>query len=286
VSGALAEGMSTATRYFARDLLRDEVAVITGGSGGLGLAIGIAFASVGCDVALSSRSPERLAAAASQLTTATGRLCTTLVCDVRDEESVGALREHVEQRYGPATIVVNNAAANFPMPAERMPARAFSTVVDIDLYGTFHVTRAFVGSMIERQAGAVLNLVVPEADRGFEGYAHAGAAKAAIISLTRTWAREWGRHGIRVNAIGPGPVPTQGVEANMQGLLGDLPDGRFATNEELFARAIAKIPLGRLGAAEEIAAAAVFLCSPAASWITGVSLAVDGGMTVGGMFAA
>jgi len=274
------------TDLFAPDLLRDEVAVITGASGGIGLAIATAFAAVGCDVALASRSAERLVQASSSVAAATGRLCSTFVCDVRDLETVRALRAEVVARHGEPTIVVNNAAANFPMPAERLTPRAFETVVGIDLYGTMNVTLAFVESMIERRRGAILNLVVPEADRGFEGYSHAGAAKAGVISLTRSWAREWGKHGIRVNAIGPGPVPTEGVRENMKGLLSRGDDSRFAANEELFELAVGKIPLGRLGTPEDVAAAAVFLASPAAAWITGVSLAVDGGMTVGGMFVA
>lgn len=260
-------------RWFAEDLLAGQVAVVTGGSAGIGLGIATAFVGLGCDVAVASRSNERLAAAARSIAAATGRMCSTVVCDVRDEAAVDELRRQVGLRYGPATIVVNNAAANFAQPAERMTRRAFETVVDIDLVGTFNVTRAFVGDMIERRGGAVLNVVVPDAERGFPGYSHSGAAKAGIISLTRSWAREWGRHGIRVNAVGPGPVPTDGAATNMLSL---APAGRHTA----FAGAVGQVPLGRLGTPRDVAAAAVFLCSPAASWITGVSLTVDGGLNV------
>jgi NAD(P)-dependent dehydrogenase (short-subunit alcohol dehydrogenase family) len=258
-------------RYFADDLLAGQVAVVTGGSAGIGLAIASAFAELGADVAIASRSQERLAEAASRLAAATGRLCSTFVCDVRDEAAVEALRDQVDQRYGDATIVVNNAAANFRMAAERMTARALETVVDIDLIGTFNVTRAFVGGMIESGGGAILNVVVPEAERGFPEFSHSGAAKAGILSLTRSWAREWGPRGIRVNAVAPGPVPTDGVTSNMLGR---------TSAEDTFSDRLATVALGRLGTPDDIAAAAAFLCSPAASWITGICLNVDGGMNI------
>jgi NAD(P)-dependent dehydrogenase (short-subunit alcohol dehydrogenase family) len=260
-------------RWFAGELLAGEVAVVTGGSSGIGLAIAQAFAELGADVAIASRSSERLAAAASRIAAATGRLCGTFVCDVREEDAVAALQARVCDRYGPASIVVNNAAANFSMPAARMTARAFRTVVDIDLVGTFNVTRAFVGGMIERGGGAVLNIAIPEAERGFPGYSHSGAAKAGVVSLTRSWAREWGRLGIRVNAVAPGPVPTEGVASHMLGLAPDAHESAFSTSER-------RLSLGRLGTVDDVAAAAVFLCSPAASWITGISLNVDGGLNI------
>ena len=263
----------SAADWFAPDLLMGEVAVVTGGSSGIGLAIARAFAALGADVAIASRSRERLAAAASRIAADTGRLCATCVCDIRDEAAVESLRARVAERYGPATIVVNNAAANFEMAAERMTARAFTTVVEIDLNGTFNVTRAFVDGMIERGGGAILNVVVPDSDRGFPRFSHSGAAKAGVISLTRSWAREWGRHGIRVNAVAPGPVPTEGVASNMLGLSGEAKDGAFSER-------LARVALGRLGTEDDIAAAAAFLCSPAAAWISGVSLNVDGGMNI------
>jgi NAD(P)-dependent dehydrogenase (short-subunit alcohol dehydrogenase family) len=265
--------MTTERAVFAAGLLAGDVAVVTGGSAGIGLAIATRFAALGADVVLASRSAERLTSAAASVTAATGRGCATFVCDVREHDATSALRDHVLNLFGTVTIVVNNAAANFEMAAERMSLRAFTTVVDVDLVGTFNVTRAFVPDMIEHGGGSVLNIVVPEAERGFPGYAHSGAAKAGVISLTRTWAREWGPHGVRVNALGPGPVPTEGVATNMLGLSEDRADRAFADRA-------ATLPLRRLGTVEDVAAAGAFLCSRAAGWITGVSLNVDGGMNV------
>lgn len=262
------------TSLLAPDLLKGEVAVVTGGASGIGLGIARNMAALGADVVIAGRSAERLAVAAAVLEADTGVPCATFVCDVRDQEMVAGLRDHVLTMFGTVTIVVNNAAANFKMPADRMTLRAFSTVLDVDLVGTFLVTRAFVADMIGNGGGAVLNIVVPDAERGFPipGYSHSGAAKAGIISLTRSWAREWGPHQIRVNALGPGPVPTDGVTRNMLGLGDDV--------DRAFASSVDRIPLGRLGTVEDIAMAGCFLCSRAAAWITGVSLNVDGGMNV------
>src|SRR5207248_2105624 len=269
-NGARPAGASSS---FAPGLHAGEVAVVTGGATGIGFGIASAFADLGCDVVLASRSEERLAAAASQLASTSGRLCSTFACDVRDEEALDRLCDEVGRRYGPATILVNNAAANFSMAAERMTRRALGTVLEVDLVGTFNATRAFVGPMLDRRRGTILNLVIAEPERGFPGFAHAGAAKAGILSLTRTWAREWGEHGIRVNALAPGPVPTEGVASNMFGLSG----GELS---QAFAGVAERAALGRLGTADDCAAAAVFLCSPAASWITGTSLVVDGGLHI------
>ncbi|MEU5783371.1 SDR family oxidoreductase [Micromonospora lupini] len=251
------------------DLLDGRVAVVTGGGSGIGLSIASALAAAGADVIITSRSAGRLAKAELVVAEQTGRLCASMPCDVRDEAQVATLHDFVAQRFGPVSVVVNNAAANFRMPAERMTHQAMRTVVDTDLFGTFNVTREFLPDLVAAPGAAVLSIVVAAVERGFPQFSHAGAAKAGIISLTGSWAREWGRHGIRVNSIAPGPVPTEGASTNMLGM-GDS-SAAFAQFTEL-------VPLGRLGAVDDIANAAVFLCSDAASWITGVNLTIDGGI--------
>ncbi|GAA3862055.1 SDR family oxidoreductase [Streptomyces sedi] len=248
---------------FAPDLLSGQVAVVTGGATGIGLETARQLLLHGARVAIASRRPDVLDEAAESLQTETGRPPLTAVCDVRDEQGVRALAERVTAELGAADIVVNNAAANFRMPAERMTRRAFQTVVDIDLVGTFTVTRAFVGPMLERGSGNIISMVVPEVGRGFPTFSHAGAAKAGIVSLTASWAREWGPRGVRVNAVAPGLVPTEGVMAHM-----------YATEAEKDAE---DIPLRRLGTVTDIANCVLFLSSDAASWITGTTMTVDGG---------
>lgn len=258
---------------FAPNLLAREVAVVTGGGSGIGLAIAAAMVRHGADVVIAGRSQSRLAAAMTTMADHAGRgspggACLSVVCDVRDAAAVAELRQRTLSEFGTVTILVNNAAANFTMAADAMTRRAFSTVVDVDLVGSFNVTREFVRDMASDGGGTILNIVVPEAERGFPGYAHCGAAKAGVVSLTRTWAREWGPHGIRVNAIAPGPVPTAGAQAVMPGL-GES-TGRHSPE---------RIPLGRTGTPEDIATAAVFLCSKGASWVSGAVLTIDGGMS-------
>jgi NAD(P)-dependent dehydrogenase (short-subunit alcohol dehydrogenase family) len=261
---------SSPATVFRDDALLGETAVVTGGGSGIGLAIAKAFVAAGAEVVITSRSADRLAAAELEVAAATGRQCASFPCDVRDEDAVAALHDFVLARSGPVSVVVNNAAANFRTPAARMTRRALQTVVDVDVFGTFNVTREFLPDMVAAQSGVVLSITVPFAERGFPQFSHMGAAKAAVTSLTCSWAREWGPDGIRANAIAPGMTPTPGVTTNMLGR-------DAAATAEAFADQRWLVPLGRLGYPADIAAASVFLCSPAARWITGVTLTVDGG---------
>lgn len=259
------------TQLFSRKALDGEIAVVTGGGSGIGYGIARDFVACGATVVITSRSAERLKAAELSIAEQTGQLCGSLPCDVREEADVARLHDYVHTMYGPASIVVNNAAANFFVRAERMTRRALDSVLGTDLLGTFQVTRAFVPEMIENRRGSILNITLADPERGFPGYAHCGAAKAAIVSLTASWAYEWGRYGVRVNGIAPGPVPTAGVAENMLGT-GD--------SGNAFANVAEALPLRRLGTPEDISALAVFLCSPGASWLTGMNIVVDGGMSL------
>jgi peroxisomal 2,4-dienoyl-CoA reductase len=256
----------TAEPLFSADLLRGQVAVVTGGGSGLGLAISEAFLRCGAEVLITSRDADRLAGGQSTLTERTGRYCAAVPCDLREDADVERLRDYVLAHHDRASIVVNNAAANFPAPADRMTRRALDAVVSTDLFGTFNVTRALVPPMLAAGSGSILNVTLPHPELGFPGYSHCGAAKAALISLTASWAAEWGPRGVRVNGVAPGPVPTSGTSAHM-----------LSAETTSFDHVAAEIPLRRLGTPEDIASAAVFLCSPLAGWITGQNLSVDGG---------
>ena len=265
--------MTDVRRFFTPDTLADRVAVVTGGGSGIGLAIAEGLAVAGADVLITSRSADRLADAEQRLTENTGRLCASVVCDVREADDVARLRDYAHDRFGKVSVVVNNAAANFRMPADRMTERAMRAVLETDLLGTFTVTKEFLPDMVAADGGSILSVTIAGAERGFPGFSHAGAAKSAITSLTCSWAAEWGAHGIRANAIALGPIPTAGVTANML--------GRDATQTGVaFDEFREDVPVKRLGTVEDAACAAVFLCSDAASWITGVTLTIDGGLSL------
>lgn len=247
--------------------------MVTGGGTGIGYGIAQSLLLHGAKVAIASRNADRLTAAAEKLTVDTGGTCLAVPCDVRDEGTVRALARTARDRLGPVSLVVNNAAGNFRMPAERVTPRGFRTVVDIDLFGSFNIAQAFVREMMEEGGGSIISILMPDPERGFPLYSPAGAAKSAILSLTRSWAREWGPRGIRVNAIGPGPIPTEGVTVNMMEMASDETSDVFGNMRET-------LPLRRLGTPDDIASAVVFLASPAGSWITGTLLNVDGGVSL------
>lgn len=251
------------------DTLKDRVAVITGGSSGLGLAMAEYFGRIGASVAVTGRSRERLDAAAAHLR-ARGVEPLTVAMDVRDPEQVDATMAAVLDRFGRVDILVNNAAGNFVVRAEDLSVNGWNAVVNIVLNGTFYCTRAFGKHWIERgQPGAILNVIATYAWTGGPGTVHSAAAKAGVLAMTRTLAVEWAPYRIRVNAIAPGPVDkTGGARA-----LWPTPEAE--------ARVRAAVPAGRLGEPEEIAHAAAYLVSDYAVFINGECLVIDGGAWLG-----
>ncbi len=257
--------------HFRRDLYSGRVVVITGGATGIGFGMAREFGLHGAHVVLASRNEERLEAARNRLE-GLGVSCAVVRCDVRDEDAVARMVEETFTESGGIDVLVNNAAGNFYSPAETMSSRSFRTVIDIDLLGTFLCTRAVVPHMIEQRAGAVLNIVMTDPHRGSAHFSHAAAAKSGVLALTTSWAREWGRYNIRVNALAPGPTPSKAAVNNMAVGRPGVPPS--------FEKHRGRIPLGRLGEPQDSAFAALFLCSDAASYITGVNLAVDGGISL------
>jgi len=248
---------------FRADLLSGQVALITGGGTGICRGIALAFAAHGCDVAITSRRIEHLEPTLADLR-ATGRRAMAAPGDVRDPAAVERVVSSAMAELGRLDILVNGAAGNFICLAEHLSPNGFGTVVDIDLKGTFNVSRAALPHL-KAHGGAVLNISATLPYLGTMGQSHAAAAKAGIDSLTRTLACEWGPYGIRVNGIAPGPVEgTEGV--------------RRLTNDQSRESAVRGCPLGRLAAIDDVANAALFLCSGAASFVNGVTLVVDGGL--------
>src|SRR5262245_8829602 len=248
---------------FAQDLLAGRVALVTGGGTGICRGIALAFAAHGCDVAITSRKIEHLEPTVAELR-ATGRRAIARAADVRDPAAVAGVVDATVAELGRLDILINGAAGNFICLAENLSPNGFGTVVDIDLKGTFHVSKAALPHLKAR-GGVVLNISATLPYLGTVGQSHAAAAKAGVDTLTRVLACEWGPYGIRVNGIAPGPIEgTEGV--------------RRLTNEQSRANAIKQNPLGRMGTTDDIANAALYLCSAAASYVNGVTLVVDGGL--------
>ena len=262
---------------FRAGLLDGQVALITGGGTGIGYGIAEVLASLGAHVVIASRKREHLDPAAERLRAAGGTASVAEV-DVRDAERVRALVSEVRERHGRIDLLVNNAAGNFYAPSETMSANAWRSVVEIDLFGTFFCSQAVCPVMKEQvDGGRIVNVSMTLHYRGWPLMAHATAAKAGVDALTRTLAVEWAPHRIRVNAIAPGPIPTEGVrKAFTPPSASGVPD-LFAVEKAMEEHARRAIPLQRWGAPADIANMVAFLASPGGDWITGAILVVDGG---------
>jgi 2,4-dienoyl-CoA reductase [(3E)-enoyl-CoA-producing], peroxisomal len=251
------------TPVFAPHLLKGKAALITGGGTGICRGIALAFAAHGCDVAITSRKIEHLEPTVEELR-ALGVRAVAKVADVRDAAAVNDAVAGVVSDLGRLDVLINGAAGNFICLAEHLSPNGFGTVVDIDLKGTFNVSKAALPHLRTR-GGSVINISATLPYLGTMGQAHASAAKAGVDSLTRTLAVEWGPFGIRVNGIAPGPIDgTEGVKR--------------LTSDTSRAMVLKNCPMGRMGTTDDIANASLFLVSEAAAYVNGVTLVVDGGL--------
>jgi NAD(P)-dependent dehydrogenase (short-subunit alcohol dehydrogenase family) len=243
-----------------------ETVIVTGGGTGLGKAIALEFARLGAKLAIVSRRDEHRAAGVAAVE-ALGAKAIGVACDIRDAAQVTAAFDAVTAQLGPPGVLVNNAAGNFPVPAEDLSPNGWRTVVDIVLNGTFYCSREFGRRHIAAGTpAAIVNVGASYAWTGGPGFAHSAAAKAGVKNLTETLAVEWAPYGIRVNGLVPGLFPHEDETANIRGVPGR---GDRASEE-------ASSPAGRTGRVRELGWAATFLASPYAAYVTGHTLVVDG----------
>ncbi len=256
--------MSGPLDVFRDGVLAGHVALITGGGTGICRGIAAAYARLGADVCIVSRKQDVLDATAKQLSDATGRAVLGVAADVRDPDAIGRAVAATIERFGKLDTLVNGAAGNFLAPAAALTPNGFRTVIDIDLNGTFFASRAAFEHLQKSGNALILNISATLHYHGTPLQLHASAAKAGVDAITKNLAVEWGRFGIRVCGIAPGPIAeTEGMKRLAPG--------------EVSAKMTAAIPAGRFGAIDEIAAAAVYLRSPAAAYVSGHTLVVDGG---------
>ena len=249
-------------KIFADNILQGKVAFLTGGGTGIKGGVARAFSEAGARIAIVSRKEENLIPQ-KQFIEENGGECFAAAADVRDFEAVeDAIRQTVEH-FGKIDILVNGAAGNFLCKAEELSANGFGTVVDIDTKGTFNTCRAAFEELKKSQ-GQILNISATLHYLATPMQIHVSAAKAGVDTITRNLSVEWGRYGIRVNGIAPGPIEdTEGM--------------RRLVPETVKEKLVKRIPLQRFGRIKDIENAAIFLCSDAASYINGVTLVVDGG---------
>lgn len=259
------------------ETLKGKTIIVTGGGTGLGRSMGKYFLELGAKLVITSRKLDILQQAARELESETGGQLLAVACDIRKYEEVEAMLERSRQHFGAIHGVLNNAAGNFISPTERLSHRAFDTIVDIVLKGTYNVTLAAGKHWInEKQPGVFLNIVTTYAWTGSGYVVPSACSKAGVLALTRSLAVEWAKYKIRSNAIAPGPFPTSGAWSRL--LPGDLVK-KFDPAE--------RIPLKRVGEHQELANLAAYLMSDFSAYINGEVITIDGGewLRNGGQFS-
>lgn len=260
-----------ANEVFLPGLMKGKVILVTGGGSGIGLGICIAFAGLGARVAVCGRTESKLKEAVGVISRAGASEVMYMSADVRKPDECATVVSEIDARWGKIDVLVNNAAGNFMSLAEDLSPNAFSTVIDIDLRGSFHMALAALPLLRkaarETNGATVIQISATLQYQASPFQGHAAAAKAGVDALTRTWAAEWAEDAVRVVGIAPGPI--EDTEGGPTGRVFGAAGGGRADVRSI-------VPLGRFGTTDDIANAAVFLASPAGSFITGTTIVVDG----------
>ena len=247
---------------YANQLFAEKIILVSGGRSGIGYAIAKAFLHYGATVFIASRKEEALKEAAQELNKKGD--CFPFACDIRKPEEVAALAQFIKEKAGCLDILINNAGGQFPAPAHIMAEKGWATVINNNLNGTFYMSQQMANTFFIPQKGGNIVNITANVRNGFPGMAHTGAARAGVENLTKTLGQEWASFGIRVNAVAPGTIATSGLDQYPK-----MIQDHFKAQEE-------QNLMQRFGTAEDIAHAVLFLASPLASYISGVTLAVDG----------
>ena len=252
---------------FRPGLFAGQLHWVTGGGSGIGRCVAHELASLGATVLISGRTQSKLDAVAAEIAE-DGGVCHTAAFDIRDEEAVKAGVAAVLAAHGPVTGLVNNAGGQFPAPLSAISKKGFDAVVANNLTGGFLMMRELYTQCLQQHGGAVVNMTA-DFRNGMPGMGHSGAARAGMSNLTATAAFEWAHAGVRVNAVAPGWIASSGMDTYGGAIKSIIPKLK------------AHVPLRRLGVEAEVSGAIVFLLSPAASFITGVTLQIDGAASLG-----
>ncbi len=252
---------------FRPGLFAGRIAWVTGGGSGIGRCVAHELASLGALVVISGRTASRLDGVAAEIAADGGR-CEAIAFDIRDEEAVKASVAAIVQRHGRVDALVNNAGGQFPSPLVAISKRGFDAVVANNLTGGFLMMREVFAQSMQKDGGAIVNMTA-DFRNGMPGMGHSGAARAGMSNLTMSAAFEWAHAGVRVNAVAPGWVASSGMDTYQGAVRAMIPKLK------------AHVPLRRLATEAEVSAAIVFLLSPAAAFITGVTLQIDGGASLG-----
>lgn len=248
---------------FRPDLFEGQTVLITGGGTGLGRCNAHELASLGAQVVISGRREDVLGETADEIRADGGR-CEFETMDVRDDESVTGAIAKVVERVGPIHGLYNNAGGQFAAPAEKISPSAFRKVVDLNLNGTFQVTRAVFEASMKEHGGSVVNMLA-DIRNGYVGMVHSAAARAGIENMTITLALEWSRYDIRMNCVAPGTILSSGMRTYPEAI------------QEQAVKGAGVVPASRLGTESEVSSVVTFLLSPGSTFVTGQTLAIDGG---------